>query len=150
MRYLAIDPGQKRTGLAVGSDVTGIAHPLRVIQTASADERMRQIGLAIGEHGADALVLGLPRNMDGSEGPAAREARHLARQLTAKFGLPVHFADERLSSFAADEAMSQSGLTHGQKKSRRDALAAAVILREFLESLANNAPGDVDPEAPEQ
>ena len=136
MRYLAIDLGEKRTGLAVGDDVTGIASPLDVILTSSLEERFRLIKLAVDDQGPDALVVGAPLNMDGTHGPAAKQAQAFADELGKRFGLPVHLFDERLTSFAADEQMAQSGLTHGQKKARRDALAAAVILRGFLEQQA--------------
>jgi len=133
MRYLAIDPGSKRTGLAVGDDTTGVATPVGVIKAGSDQERLRLIGEAIGSHEPDALVLGLPLNLDGTESPGSREARAMGVALERVYGLAVHLVDERLSSYAADEQMSQSGLTHKGKKRRRDALAAAVILRTFLE-----------------
>ncbi len=135
MRYLAIDPGGKRTGLAVGDDGSRIVTPLEVIVTAAPHERLVAIGRAIDAQGPDALVVGLPLNMDGSAGPAAEAARGFARTLEQRFDLPVHLADERLSSAVADEQMSRRGLTRGDKKARRDALAAAAILRDFLESL---------------
>lgn len=134
MRYLAIDLGEKRTGLAVGDDVTGIASPLDVIQTSGEEERFKQLARAIDEQGPDALVLGAPLNMDGSDSPGVARAKAFAEELARRFGLPVHLFDERLTSVAADEQMAQSGLTHGQKKARRDALAAAAILRGFLEA----------------
>ena len=133
MLYLAIDLGQKRTGLAVGTDVTRQAQPLRVVEVSDDQHRLNAIGQAIEEYGPAALVLGLPLNMDASEGPMARQARRFAGLLAERFGLPVYLVDERLSSEAADSAMSQSGLTHAQKQSRRDALAAATILRDFFQ-----------------
>ena len=136
MRYLAIDPGDKRTGLAVGDDLTHIVTPVEVIVTRNADERLRRIEKAIDQHGPDALILGLPLNMDGTTGPAAKAAQALAQTLETRTGLPVHLVDERLSSVAADEQMARTGLTHGQKKARRDALAAAAILHRFLEESA--------------
>jgi len=135
MQYLAIDPGNKRTGLAVGSDVMRIATPLEVVQAANEEQRLAAIRRAIADHEPGALVLGLPLNMDGTEGPAAKSSRELAARLEQTFQLPVHLHDERLTSDQADQQMSQTGLTHGQKKSRRDALAAAVILQDFLDSL---------------
>jgi len=132
MRVLAIDLGQKRTGLAVGSDVTGIVTPLKMIDTASDHLRLDAIGAAIREHEPDALALGYPLNMDGSEGKPAKAMRALAEQLQQRFDLPVHLVDERTSSEAADEKMARSGLTHGQKKQRRDSLAASEILTRFL------------------
>lgn len=134
MRYLAIDPGKKRTGLAVGDDDTGVVNPLAVIQASSQEERLRQIGQAVDEYKPDALVVGLPLNMDGTEGPAAAAARELAAILAQRFGLAVHLVDERLSSYDADQQLSGLGLTHRDKRLRRDAMAAAVILRTFLES----------------
>ncbi len=134
MRYLAIDPGDKRTGLAVGDDETGIVSPAETIVTSSEAERDRRLGAAIDTHGPDALIVGLPLNMDGSEGEAAKRARACAAAWGRRFELPVHLWDERLSSAAADESMARSGLTRGQKRARRDALAAAAILRDFLDS----------------
>lgn len=135
MRYLAIDLGDKRTGLAVGDDETGIATPLDVVKApVNPPERLlREIERAIDEHGPSALVIGLPLNMDGSEGPRAKLVREFAATLEARQSLPVHFEDERLSSAAADWSMSQTGMTRGQKKSRRDAIAAAAILKSFFE-----------------
>lgn len=133
-RYLAIDPGEKRTGLAVGEDITGHAGPVGVVEAADPATLLKALRDAIEQHGPDALVIGVPYNMDGTEGPAARKAQALAMLLEANTGLRVHRVDERLTSYAADQAMKQSGLTHKQKKARRDALAAAAILRDFLAS----------------
>ena len=132
MRFLAIDPGDKRTGLAVGDDETGQAGPVDVITTGDPGDLLRGIRQAIDAYDPEALVVGLPLNADGTAGPAAKKAEALARLLEQHTGLTVHRADERLTSYAADQQMSQTGLTHGQKKDRRDALAAAAILRDFL------------------
>ena len=134
MRFLAVDLGERRTGLAVGDDVTKIATPVAVIESANQDVHIRGIGLAVDEHDADALVVGLPMNMDGTEGGRANAARAVAKELGEQFGLVVHMVDERLSTYAADQQMSQSGLTHKAKKQRRDALAATAILQDFLDS----------------
>lgn len=134
-RYLAIDYGGKRTGLAVGDALTRQAGPVGVIEAADNAALLRGLRGAIEEYAPDALVLGIPWNMDGSPGPAAKKAEALAMLLEQATGLTVHRVDERLSSFDADDRMKQSGLTRGQKKQRRDALAAAAILRDFLEAL---------------
>jgi putative Holliday junction resolvase len=133
MRYLAIDLGDKRTGVAAGDDVTGIVTPVQVVQTAPSllqDELMK----VIAAHKPDAIVLGVPLNIDGSDGPAAKKARAFGESLSQRARLPVHFQDERLTSYAADQAMNQTGRTHKRKKELRDALAAAEILRDFLEA----------------
>jgi putative Holliday junction resolvase len=135
MRYLCIDLGDKRTGIAAGDDVTRIATPVEAVNTANPQERLRQLLKIIEREGPDALVVGLPLNMDGSEGPSAAKVRDFIATLAEQTKLTVHAFDERLTSAAADEQMAQSGLTHKQKKARRDALAAAAILRGFFERL---------------
>lgn len=136
MRYLGVDLGGKRTGLALGDQESGIASPLRVLEIgATADggkALLAAICRVVEEHRPGAIVVGLPINMDDTEGPAAKQARAFGERLSEQSGLPVHLFDERLTSSDADWAMAGSGLTHGQKKSRRDALAAAAILRDFM------------------
>ena len=137
MRFLAIDLGDKRTGLALGDDQTRIASPLGVLEIPTTQESalLEAIEGAVREHDAGALVIGLPLNMDDTEGPRAKLARAMADNIAAHTGLAIHLYDERLTSADADWSMAQSGLTHKQKKSRRDALAAAAILRGFLATL---------------
>lgn len=137
MRFLAIDLGDKRTGLALGDDQTRIASPLTVLEIPATREPalLDAIDDAAHDHEAGALVVGLPLNMDGTEGPRAATVRTLAERIGARTGLPVHLHDERLTSADADWSMAQTGLTHKQKKIRRDALAAAAILRDYLAAL---------------
>jgi putative Holliday junction resolvase len=134
MRYLCIDLGQKRTGLAVGDDETRLVSPLDVIEQPSGERLIESLMKSIDQQRPAALVVGLPVNMDGTEGGAAKAVRGLGAALAERANLPVHFQDERLTSYAADQQMAQTGRTHKQKKQLRDALAAAEILREFLES----------------
>ncbi|MFN3167535.1 MAG: Holliday junction resolvase RuvX [Phycisphaeraceae bacterium] len=145
MRYLAIDLGDKRTGVAFGDTFTGIVTPLEVIGTASENERFARLRDLIEREGPGALVVGWPLNMDGSAGPSAQKCKAFADQLGEATGLPVHLHDERLTSAIADEQMAMSGLTHKQKKARRDALAAAAILRGFFEAMGS-AQDQVDPQ----
>lgn len=145
MRYLGIDIGDKRTGLAVADDTTGIATPLDVIEARSEAHRLEELGRVIREQQPQALVVGLPLNMDGTEGAAAKKIRAAAQAMQDRFKLPVHFMDERLTSYAADQLMSQSGLTHRGKKLRRDALAAATLLQDFLRQKKQT---DAKPEEP--
>lgn len=145
MRYLAIDLGDKRTGLALGDPETGIVSPLEVIETplaANAGGQLladlaKRIESHLGRSDAE-LVIGLPLNMDGTEGPQAKKVRAFGDQLAVAAKRTVRYHDERLTSVEADWSMSQSGMTHKQKKEKRDALAAAAILRDYFASL----PGD--------
>lgn len=141
MRYLCIDLGDKRTGIAIGDAVTRLSTPVEVLEVpiaANGGEALlaaisKAIDEQVGPGSAGELVFGLPLNMDDTEGPRAKIVRAFAARVGERTKRVVHFHDERLSSAAADWTMSQSGLTHKQKKQRRDALAAAAILRDFLE-----------------
>ncbi len=132
VRFLAIDVGGKRTGLAAGDAITHMAMPVEVLHIPRGPELLQAIERAVREHAPDALVMGLPLNMDGTEGPAAKDARAFAEQVQQRCGLVVHLQDERLTSFEADQRMARSGRTRGEKKELRDALAAAALLEDFL------------------
>ena len=139
-RYLSIDLGDKRTGLAAGDDVTCMALPIDVLEIPidrrNGDELLDALAQAVADHigPKGELVVGLPLNMDDTEGPRAKLVRAFAGRIAQRTNFPVHFHDERLSSVHADWTMAQSGLTHKQKKHRRDALAAAAILQAFLDA----------------
>jgi putative Holliday junction resolvase len=131
-RFLAVDVGGQRTGLAVGDTLTRLAMPVGVLHVPKGPTLMDALVKAVREQAPDAIVVGLPLNMDGSEGGSAREARAFALELQSRTGLHVHLQDERLTTFDADQRMARSGRTHGEKKALRDALAAAALLEDFL------------------
>ncbi len=134
MRYLGIDLGSKRIGLALG-DAKGLVMPLKVLTAGASMERNAHLVLEVAdEYGADELVIGLPLNMDDTEGPQAKLSRQLAEAIHKLGGPPVHLHDERLSSHAADEKLRERDLTREQKKTRQDALAAQCILQSFLQN----------------
>lgn len=137
MRYLAIDHGDKRTGLAVCDQSEMLVTPLKVVETSSENELLRQVARIIESEHIEAVVVGLPLNMDDTEGPRAKKVRAFAAVLSEKINIPVLFHDERLSSFEAEEQILDLELTRKKKKKRLDAMAAAAILRSFLE---NNQP----------
>ena len=132
MRYLAIDHGRKRTGLAICDRNETICSPLTVI---SAQQNvLKKIVEVIADEGVEAIVLGLPLNMDNSEGPQAKTARLFAEELQTKIDIPLYFQDERLSSFAAEDKLAPAELTRKKTKKHLDAVAAAQILETFLEN----------------
>ena len=156
MRYLAIDLGDKRTGLAVGDAVTGIVSPLRVVEVAIAERGgealLEALSAAVAEQFSPfaraELVIGLPLNMDGSEGPRAKLVREFAARLAARLQPTrvMHFQDERLTSADADWQMARSGKTHKKKKQIRDALAAATVLSDFLRDRSGATPKSGGPD----
>jgi len=132
MRYLAIDLGDRRTGLAAGDDVVRLVQPVEVLQVPRGPALLDALARAVDRHGPDALVVGLPLNMDGTEGGSARSVREFGALIAERTRLPVHYQDERLTSFEADTRMARSGRTHREKRELRDALAACAILEGFL------------------
>lgn len=144
MRYLCIDLGDKRTGLAIGDTFTRLALPVGVLEIPvhrnAGNDLLEAIVKAIDDHGPRELVLGLPINMDDTEGPRAKLVRQWGDRIAVRSKLKVHYHDERLTSAQADWMMAQTGLTHGQKKAKRDAIAAANILADFLAQQAPKPP----------
>jgi len=131
MRYLAIDYGAKRTGLALADDAHAIASPLEVVDSPSLlTSRIIEV---IKSQQIDALVIGLPLNMDDTEGPQSKKVRQFADEIKKQIDIPIHFHDERLSSFDAEQKLAALGLTRKKKKKHLDAVAAAAILQSFLD-----------------
>jgi len=132
-RILAIDYGRARHGLAV-SDALGLAsHPLPALQRAGDAADLQALRAVLAERDVRRVIVGLPLNMDGSEGPMAREVRAFATALGAALALPVELEDERLSTDEAEQFLRDAGLRPGERKKLRDSVAAAVILRGVLE-----------------
>jgi len=131
MRFLCIDLGDKRTGLAICDGDEILASPLTVLE--GQKNLPDEIVKIAEEQQVQALVFGLPVNMDGSEGERAVQTKNFAEKIKSKTTLPIFFQDERLSTFTAGEKLSQTGLTHKKKKNRIDAIAAAEILKTFIE-----------------
>jgi len=127
MRLLGVDLGDKRTGLASGDTETGVVFPITTLHIPIGPALSDAVLAAVKEHAADAIVLGLPLNMDGTEGPRAKTTRAFGDGLTAVGAVPVHYQDERLTSFEAAQRTRGERLPQGA-----DAHAAAVLLEEFL------------------
>jgi len=132
MRYLAIDYGEKHIGLAICDAAETIASPLTVIHGQTG--LVKEIADVVKAENIEAIVVGLPLNMDDTEGPQAKLVLKFAEQLEEHLDIPIHFQDERLSSFSAEEKLAPAKFTSGKKKKRLDAVAAAAILEAFLEA----------------
>jgi putative Holliday junction resolvase len=131
-RWLGIDHGTRRLGLAVGDEQAAVASPLA--QLSLGEERLfERILAAVEDYGAAGVVVGWPINADGTEGPQGVLARKFALELSGRTGLDVRLWDERLSSFLADQRL-RGTMTRRQKKLRHDAVAAAAFLEDFLKN----------------
>jgi len=138
MRFLAIDLGTRRVGLAMSDEGGRFATPLEVIEVHGALAALPEIVGLIRKEQVQQVVLGLPLNMDDSVGPAARQVVAFGRELAQQSGRTVVYVDERLSSFEAEgvlnilKAQGQK-MTRKARKERLDALAAAGFLKDFLD-----------------
>jgi len=137
VRYLAIDHGQKRTGLAISDASETLVSPHSVIETANEEELLRRISDVLKTEEIDAIVVGLPINMDGTESDRSRKVRQFVLVMQEQTDKPVHLHDERLSSFEAHYLAGDLELTRKKKKKRLDAIAATAILRSFFEQKNN-------------
>ena len=126
---LAFDFGEKNIGVAVGDTETRTASPLALVSRAA---RMEKIEALVREWSPGRLVVGLPVSLDGTEREMGARARRFARQLASRFGLPVDFADERLSSAAAEETLREQGRGGRKNKDLVHAEAARIILQSYL------------------
>ena len=131
-RFLALDLGDRRTGLALGDSLTNIVSPIGTINVAKGPALLDALKKVLEENAPDEIVIGLPLNMDESEGAASKAVREFALQIAQLTNKPIHLHDERLTTFEADSRMAQSGRTHAEKKALRDSLAAAAILEDYL------------------
>ncbi len=134
---LAFDYGLKHIGVAVGQPFTGTASPLTTVRARDGAPDWPAIDVLIAEWQPVRLVVGLPLNMDGTEGSMAQEVRRFGAQLSADLTLPVLYEDERLSTDAAESLLQEAGLRPSDRRRKRDSLAAALILRGFLERGGN-------------
>lgn len=139
---VGFDFGSKRIGIAVGQSVTGTAQPLKTIAARDGIPDWQQIDCLLQEWQPTDLVVGVPYNMDGSESEMSLRAKKFARRLNARFNLPCHGMDERLSSREAMEqmrSMENQGIKH---KQGLDSYAAVVIVESWLAMQANTEKGD--------
>ena len=135
-RLIGVDPGSKTIGLAVSDVERRIASPLEtILKSKFSKDAARLLELAA-KHQAAALVIGLPLNMDGSEGPSAQSARAFARNLVALGAPPIVFWDERLSTAAVTRTLIEQDVSRAKRATLVDKMAAAHILQGALARLA--------------
>ena len=139
MRLLGLDVGSKTVGVAM-SDSLGIT--AQEVETIPIDESkfnfgMRRIRQLVRKYGIDGFVLGLPKNMDGSDGRSVQRSRDYGKRLEDKFGLPVHYSDERLTTIEANRILVEQAGMHDRHDRKKviDQMAAVLILQNYLETI---------------
>ena len=135
---IGIDPGSKTLGIAVSDAFRLIASPMEIITRGKKfSPTLRRLEDIIEERGVVGLVIGLPLNMDGTEGPRAQASRALANNIINSKNIPIALFDERLSSAQAERSMIEADLSRARRAELLDASAAAVILQTALDRIAN-------------
>ena len=148
-RLLGIDYGSRHIGLAISDPDSIIATPLEVIDaTGSPDGDAAKIAELGREHGITEFVIGLPLNMDGSEGKQAQITRTMGEALAGTTSLPVHFFDERFSTYAADNVLREAELNRRERGAHLDKVAASIILQGFIDFHRSEAATEEGPKPP--
>ena len=132
MKIMAIDYGDAHTGIAISDRLETLAGFTTVINTRRQEEVVTQIQSLIAEHGVELLVLGYPRNMDGTEGPRAEKCAAFGELLRQETGLEVILWDERRTTIDAHNILFQNGQNAKKRKKTVDAVAAALMLEGYL------------------
>ena len=135
MRILGLDHGTERIGVAISDDLGMIAQPMEFIPNPPLSgiwERLREIAES---SPFERIVIGMPRNMDGSYGPAAEKVKTFIEQLQEEIQIPVKTWDERLSSAQANRVLLQANVSRKKRKGKVDKMAAAIILQSYLDSV---------------
>jgi putative Holliday junction resolvase len=135
MRILALDHGTKRIGAAISDELKMIAQPLEYIPAEPFSRALERIREIVRDKEVETILVGMPRNMDGSYGPAALKVKEFATALREAVVVPIQFWDERLTSAQAQRFLIQGGVRRQERKEKVDKTAAAILLQSYLDSL---------------
>jgi putative Holliday junction resolvase len=138
---MALDVGTVRIGVALSDETQTLASLLTTLRATGPRRDAQAVAALVREHGAGAVVVGVPYRLDGSAGPQAEKVMAFVARLRRALQIPVATWDERLTSLAADERLALAGRTGRERKARRDQAAAALILQEYLDADRAGAPG---------
>ncbi len=133
MRILALDHGTKRIGVAVSDETKTIALPLEYIPAEPFADFLERLKKLLLEKEIDLVLIGQPRNMDGSYGPAAQKVETFVGVLKTAITVPIKLWDERLTSTMANRTMIQANVRRDKRKEKVDAMAAAILLQSYLD-----------------
>jgi putative Holliday junction resolvase len=134
MKILGLDYGKARIGLAVSDESGVIATPLCVIERTSLEADLGRIAAAATQHQAARIAVGMPINLDGTRGLAARDVARFTELLAARVSIPIEPWDERLTTAQAERAMIDSDMSRRRRKQRIDAVAAQLMLQSYLDA----------------
>ena len=148
MRVMGLDVGTKTVGVAVSDALGFTAQGLRVVRRKNLRSDVGELKRVIREYEVSRVVIGLPLNMDGSEGPRAEASREFGALLSEATGLPIDYWDERLSTVAAERMLIEGDVSRERRKQVIDQVAASIILQGWLDSKATATEDWDDEESP--
>jgi len=134
MRILALDHGTVRIGVALSDELKMMASPLEFIPAEPFADVLTRLKALVREKEVELIVIGMPRNMDGSYGPAAEKVREFSTALKDALAIPLKMWDERLSSTQANRMMAEGGVKRDKRKEKVDGMAAAIFLQSYLDA----------------
>jgi putative Holliday junction resolvase len=137
IRILGIDPGDKRVGMAIADSALRVATGFGVVEYSGKEKFIKQLRSIATDENISLIVMGFPKNMDGSEGKAAKKSRRLAEIIKERLDIEVELVDERLTTHQAIKQVHETGGKAGADKGRVDMLSAVVILQSYLDARAN-------------
>lgn len=135
MRYLALDVGERRIGVALSDETATLATGLDTLTRTGGKKDLQAVADLVARHEPAAVVVGLPLNMDGTAGAQAEKVRTFIEGLQARIAVPVVERDERLTTVEAHEILRKSGVAWSQRAALLDKVSAVVILQEYLDEL---------------
>lgn len=148
-RLLGIDYGRARIGLAVSAPDTAIAFPLTTYERRSLDQDLAYLARVATEEKVIGVVLGLPLHLEGKPSTAVDEVRAFGEHLQTVLKVPLVYWDERFTTVEAEKHLWNAGLSHKQRKARRDRIAAQILLQDYLERGGQDEPAPTEAPAPE-
>ena len=144
MRIMALDIGEKRIGIAISDPQERVATPLAVLDAGQVERGEKPFIRLLEDWEPELFLCGLPLSLDGREGPQAQRVRSVAQTISDRFGIPVEFADERLSSREAKRILREEGLDERSMRGKIDMIAASVFLQAWLDEKARESADATD------
>lgn len=142
MRILGLDMGSKRIGIAISDELGFTAQGLETLESKNPESDADNIGKIVEQYGVTEVVVGMPYNMNGTEGPQAKKVREFMERMAQKMDVPLKEWDERLSTAAAERTLLEADLSRSKRRKVIDKLAAVLILQGYLDNRSRGLSGE--------
>ena len=133
MKFLGIDLGEKRIGLSISDELGITAQGLPTISSTNEEENFKKIKIILNQYNIERIILGLPKNMNGTLGKQAEKVLSFAQKIKENYQIPIEFEDERLSTLKAEKMLIQADQSRKKRKKNIDKISAIIILQTYLD-----------------